>query len=1014
METTQVFNHVIVRRPIFEQKSIQNIPDSTEGLIAFVQELYNNTKFREGVYIASQELYSEWEKAVKNNTLNEGLAFSILKYYIRSFSSAVPFGLFSSHGINTDEKTEQSRYTYLDTVVLYAFLRKISKEDLIRKSGLRLNDTIYEVGDQYRYIESILTSRNISYNISSIDRDDLTEMIISNFENKSFSYEDFRDFIFENVDHEGEESVYNYLVQLFDNKVVLSDVSVTLNQDEALDTFISFLEKGDTEAPLYQSLIRIKNILGQINENVFNEDFSLYELIFAELDALGIAYDKSKTLCTNYIRTANLALPEDIQEKLVGAVDVLTEITKKSRKNKTLDDFKIEFYKKYEEREISILELFDNDIGLLYGKKEGEVEGYSDLVDDVKFASIKDARTALNNDLVNEFWERLFSEKPSEIDLKNHDLSAFGKKVTQSGSYSLITSIADEKVIIKTAGGSSAVNLLARFSKGDDDVLNACNKIIERENIHPEEVLPCEIHYISDLRGGNIMVKNVQRPYEINILTSGANGEAIPLNDIYVKLLNNKFIIFSKQKRKQIIPFFSTAFNYGNNPLPVMKFLGDLQYEYRPNGLDINFGDIKPDRVLHTPRITYGNDIVLYRETWNVFSEKISKNAKPQISDLEKYIKETKIPQYVVLVSHNEDRMILDTKNIFCLQLIFNEIIKNGKVQLREFIGDINEDEFFNEVVFAVENSEREKSHVFYPVLEKILYEETEKDVKRTFTLGDEWIFAKIYTSVSASDKLIKEIFPKIADQEYISKWFYIRYSNPEYHLRLRIQVSDLSKISDVLQSINEELSPLLESRLIWKVEFGNYVRELERYAFKNIEDSESLFFHDSVFVSKLLKEFDDMDTSIWPYVLKSVDHLYDKFEFSAEEKHAHIKTLFERFWKEFGEDKYYKKVIDTKFRDLRADIMNVVMNDNVPESISYIFNYRKTNLEKISFSNLERPYPPGLLESYIHMNINRIAKTKPRHHELILYGLLEKYYRMAIGIKNHNKTNNNEIYSTT
>ncbi|MFP3581683.1 lantibiotic dehydratase, partial [Arthrobacter sp. SIMBA_036] len=110
-------------------------------------------------------------------------------------------------------KAEQSRYTYLDTVILYAFLRKINKEDIIRKSVLRLNDTIYEVGNQYRYIETIITSGNVSYNISSIDRDDLIEMVLSSFENKNFRYEDFRDFIFENIDHKGDESVYNYIVQ---------------------------------------------------------------------------------------------------------------------------------------------------------------------------------------------------------------------------------------------------------------------------------------------------------------------------------------------------------------------------------------------------------------------------------------------------------------------------------------------------------------------------------------------------------------------------------------------------------------------------------------------------------------------------------------------------------------------------------------------------------------------------------------------------------------------------------
>ncbi|MFP3803262.1 hypothetical protein, partial [Paraburkholderia sp. SIMBA_027] len=78
----------------------------------------------------------------------------------------------------------------------------------------------------------------------------LIEMVLSNFENKNFRDEDFRDFIFENIDHEGDESVYNYIVQLFDNKVIISDINVALNKDEALDIFISFLKKGDTEALL--------------------------------------------------------------------------------------------------------------------------------------------------------------------------------------------------------------------------------------------------------------------------------------------------------------------------------------------------------------------------------------------------------------------------------------------------------------------------------------------------------------------------------------------------------------------------------------------------------------------------------------------------------------------------------------------------------------------------------------------------------------------------------------------
>lgn len=1015
MDTARIFNHVIVRRPIFEQKSIQNIPNSKNDLIPFVQELYHNTKFREGVYVASHELYSEWEKAIKNGAMSDSLAFSILKYYIRSFSSAVPFGLFSSHGININERIEESRYTYLDTVILFAILKKIEIKDIIKNSVLRLNDTIYEVGDQYRYIEPIITAGNISYNISSIDRDDLITMILSYFKNRSFNYQDFRNFIFDNIDHEGEESVYNYMLQLFDNKIINSEINVTLNKNEALDVFISFLNKiGKADTDFSRSLIKIKNYLIRINENVFHNEFSIYELIYSELETLGIPYDKSKSLCTNYIRTANITLPKDIDKKLLDTINVLSEITQKRRKLKVLADFKVDFYKKYEEREISILELFDNDIGLSYGKRGSEVEGYSDLIDDVEFPSKKAESEVVENDQITDFWEKIFSDKKATVDLIDHDLSVFGKKAVQNGSYSLLTTLVGEKVILKTAGGSSAVNLLARFSKGDNNIMNACDEIIERENVHPQDVLSCEIHYISNIRAGNIMVKNVQRQYEINILSSGASGESIPLNDIYVKLLNNKFILFSKAKGKQIIPFFSTSFNYNKNPLPILKFLGDLQYDYRPNGLDIDFGDLKPNKVAHTPRITYGKDIVLYRETWNIFIEKVSKDGKLDTSEVINYIKEKNIPKYVILVSHNEDRMILDTTNIFCLELITREISKNKVVQLREFIGDINEDDFFNEILFSVENPVRQKNIILYPPLDKILSKENEKNIKRTFTLGDEWVFVKIYTSVYASDKLVKEIFPRIVDQKYVDKWFYIRYNDPEYHLRLRIRINNLSELSTLLRSINKELNPLIESRLIWKVEFSNYVRELERYAFKNIEDSESFFYHDSVFASKLLAEFDCIDDSIWPYVLKSVDHILNIFNFSLEAKHLHIESLFKRFWKEFGEEKYYKKVIDTKYRDLKMDIINVVMDDNIPASISEVFNSRRLMFEKIPFDNIPIPYPPGLVDSYIHMNINRMVKTKPRQHELILYGLLEKYYRTAIGIKNYKKTNNYEIYSTT
>ena len=39
-------------------------------------------------------------------------------------------------------------------------------------------------------------------------------------------------------------------------------------------------------------------------------------------------------------------------------------------------------------------------------------------------------------------------------------------------------------------------------------------------------------------------------------------------------------------------------------------------------------------------------------------------------------------------------------------------------------------------------------------------------------------------------------------------------------------------------------------------------------------------------------------------------------------------------------------------------------------------------------------------------MHVNRIVKSNPRFHELVIYGLLEKFYRKQIG-------KSNETYKT-
>src|SRR5262249_45728448 len=69
------------------------------------------------------------------------------------------------------------------------------------------------------------------------------------------------------------------------------------------------------------------------------------------------------------------------------------------------------------------------------------------------------------------------------------------------------------------------------------------------------------------------------------------------------------------------------------------------------------------------------------------------------------------------------------------------------------------------------------------------------RNTPRTFAPGASWVFAKFYSSVSAADRvLIEVIAPQsrmFLKRRAIERWFFIRYADPDEHLRWRLRVPD-------------------------------------------------------------------------------------------------------------------------------------------------------------------------------------------------------------------------------
>jgi len=123
------------------------------------------------------------------------------------------------------------------------------------------------------------------------------------------------------------------------------------------------------------------------------------------------------------------------------------------------------------------------------------------------------------------------------------------------------------------------------------------------------------------------------------------------------------------------------------------------------------------------------------------------------------------------------------------------------------------------------------------------------KEIQRSFIIGDEWNYFKIYTGFKTADAILTGcIYPlsnTLKSNGIIDKWFFIRYSDPKFHLRIRFHVNNPNHAAAVMLNFNQIIKKQVNSGLVWKVQADTYNRELERYGATAIELSETLFWHD-------------------------------------------------------------------------------------------------------------------------------------------------------------------------
>lgn len=296
----------------------------------------------------------------------------------------------------------------------------------------------------------------------------------------------------------------------------------------------------------------------------------------------------------------------------------------------------------------------------------------------------------------------------------------------------------------------------------------------------------------------------------------------------------------------------------------------------------------------------------------------------------------------------------------------------------------------------------------------------TQKKIQRTFIIGDEWLYYKFYSGPKTADLILTEMIKPAAEQllsgGYIDRWFFIRYSDPKMHIRVRFHLAKPEFIFNVVQTLQPLTRGYIEQDLIWKVQVDSYQREIERYGVDTMEQAEELFFHDSVMIVNMLDMIagDEGEKYRWFFGIRAIDTLLDDFHFELERKLELLTILKENFGREFGINKGLRDQLKNKYRDSRKEISIVLDRSQDEESeMKPLFDLlaRKSEAIKPVVKNLKEREKQGtllpalndLMGSYIHMLMNRLFKSKQRTHELVVYDFLWNVYKSTLARQKHN-----------
>ena len=1007
----------------------------TERLRSIVQR----PEMREALFLASpgfEEVASRWAQSA--GPASDRVVLPLIRYLSRMTSRATPFGLFASVSTGTvgscttlslSSRSDAVRRTRIDHLVLSALAADLLLlPAVLAECPLVPSSSLHVAADRLRFVRFRMERVRRIYELAAVERTPYLEATLERARSGGTLTELAAPLMDDDIT---EEEAREYVLGLVSRQILVPDAGFPVTGDNPEEAFLRFLGSVPETCGAEAQFERLRTLLSGLDEGGLGHEPADYAEARTLASALGPDPGVTRLIQVDLARPSPEAtLGDAVTEEVAQCLGILERLATQPHNHATeLQRFAAAFSERYGDREMPLAEVLDEDVGIGYRASPeastvhernappqpgDEGRGAHPLVLRKLWAAVESGATEVSFE-TSEF-EPLCSDTAPPLPDALVVLAVLEAESEQA------LARGDFRVFLRSAVGPSGASLLGRFCHLDEALRRRVERFLEDEEArHPEAVF-AEVVHLPQGRVGNVVSRPVLRKYEISYMgRSGAPRERqIPLSDLLVSVREGRVFLRSMRLGCEIVPRLSIAHDFTKGSLAPYRFLGALQHQGTSPRPGWDWGSL--ERAPFLPRVRVGR-VVLARARWRLTPDELAPIIAARGADRFRLVTELRarrrLPDRVFCIG-GETALLTDFTNLLGIDAFLDEVRGRDSVELDELFPDANalcvtspEGRFFHELVIPFLRRVTPKAGAVEALEGKARVRPLTWAPPDVFVPGSEWLTAKLYCGPAEADRiLVDEVGPlvrRLVDSGAVRLWFFLRYRDPEPHLRVRLHGDPELLRSEALGALTATTEALVAQGRLRALVLDTYERETQRYGgAAAIVHAEELFFHDSEAVLGVLRSVgrDSTGDNRFRLALLGVDRLLDDMGFPLEDKLTLVEGLRDAFHREFGSEESFRRRSSVAFRASRSALQALLDGDTEGEPLvshGHAFRVRSERSKHPAEGLRVATEAAGIrslrsvTQSLLHMHVNRLLRSRHRKHELVLYEFLARLYRSSL-----------------